>query len=155
MFVLTAKVSKTKLAAIVTLIIAAIVVAAVVIAANKDRPQTDGADTNEGRVTFLAGYGWEVDTQPVQTQTVSVPKKDSEVFSRYNQLQLSQGYDLTDYAGKTVNRYVYEILNYPDAGGPVYATLFVYGGKVIGGDITDTAPDGLMHGFAKPQTAGG
>lgn len=154
MFVLTAKVSKTKLAAIVTLIIAAIVVAAVVIAAKTDRPESDGADTNEGRVTFLAGYGWEVDTQPVQTQTVTVPKKDSEVFSRYNRLQLSQGYDLTDYAGKTVNRYVYEILNYPDAGGPVYATLFVYEGKVIGGDVTDTSPEGLMHGFAKPQTAG-
>lgn len=155
MFVLTAKVSKTKLAAIVTLIIAAIVAAAVVIAAKTDRPESDGADTNEGRVTFLAGYGWEVDAQPVQTQTVTVPKKDSEIFSRYNLLQQSQGYDLTEYAGKTVNRYVYEVLNYPDATEPVYATLFVYEGRVIGGDVTDTAPDGVMHGFAKPQAATG
>lgn len=154
MFVLTAKVSKTKLAAIVTLIIAAIVAAAVVIAAKTDRPETDKADTNEGRVAFLAAYGWEVDAQPIQTQTVTVPKKDSEIFSRYNRLQQSQGYDLTDYAGKTVNRYVYEILNYPEATHPVYATLFVYEGRVIGGDVTDTAPDGVMHGFAKPKSAG-
>ena len=110
------------------------------------------ADTNEKRVAFLTGFGWEVNTQPVQIQEVNVPEKDSEVLSRYNELQKSQGYDLCSYAGKRVTRYVYEILNYPDADAPVYATLFVYEGAVIGGDVTNTAPDGPMHGFARPQT---
>lgn len=152
MFVLTAKVSKTKIAAIVTLIIAAVVLAVILLAAKSDRPKEENGDTNERRVAFLAGYGWEVNVQPVQTQTVTVPKKDSEVFSRYNELQRSQGFDLTQFAGKTVNRYVYEILNYPGATEPVYATVFVYEGKIIGGDITDTAPEGMMHGFQRPQT---
>ena len=152
MFVMTAKVSKTKLAAIVTLLIAAVVAVAILLASRSDLPASDGADTNEGRVTFLAGYGWEVNAEPVQTQTVTVPKKDSEAFSRYNALQRSQGYDLTAYAGKTAVRYVYEILNYPDATEPVYAALFVCEGRIIGGDITDTSPNGLMHGFAKPKS---
>ena len=152
MFVLTAKVSKTKIAAIVTVVVALVVAGAILLASKTGRPAAQQADTNEKRIAFLAGFGWEVSTQPVKTQSVVVPQKDSEVFSRYNDLQKSQGYDLTAYAGKTVTRYVYEILNYPDADQPVYATVFVYEGKIVGGDVTNTAPDGVMHGFAKPQS---
>ena len=152
MFVLTAKVSKTKIALIVTIVIAVIVLAVVVHAAKKGENESKqpAADTNEGRILFLSGFGWEINTEPVQTQTVTVPNKDSEVFTRYNELQKSQGYDLTDYRGKQVTRYVYEILNYPHANGPVYATLFVYDGRVVGGDVTDTGEKGHMHGF-KPM----
>ena len=49
-------------------------------------------------------------------------------------------------------RYVYEILNYPDAASPVYASILVYEGHIIGGDITNTAPDGKIHGFAMPTS---
>lgn len=152
MFVWTAKVSKTKLAALVTGIIAVIVLAAVISAAKQENPELESAagDTNDARITFLAQFGWEVNGEPVQTQTVSIPTEDSEVFSRYNELQKSQGYDLTQYAGKRVSRYVYEILNYPDASAPVYATVFVHAGKIIGGDVTNTAPEGAMHGFTMP-----
>ncbi len=152
MFVLTAKVSKTKIALIVTVVIAVIVLAVIVHAARNDKNgnTVPAADTNEGRILFLSGFGWEVNTEPIQTQNVTVPKKESEVFSRYNELQKSQGYDLSDYRGKQATRYVYEILNYPNAKGPVYATLFVFDGKVIGGDVTDTGENGKMHGF-KPM----
>lgn len=153
MFVWTAKVSKTKLAALITGIIAVVVLAAVIAAARQETPgaNTGAGDTNEERITFLAQFGWEVNAEPVQTQTVSIPTEDSEVFSRYNELQKSQGYDLSQFAGKRANRYVYEVLNYPDAEGPVYATVFVHAGKIIGGDVTDTAPGGAMHGFSMPQ----
>ena len=152
MFVLTAKVSKTKIAAIATIIIAVIVAVAVLIASRGNGAPSREADTNEKRVAFLTGFGWEVNTQPLQTQAVTVPKKQSEVLSRYNELQKSQGYDLSKYAGETATRYVYEILNYPDATEPVYATLLVCDGKIIGGDVTNSAPEGKMHGFAKPQS---
>ncbi len=153
MFVFTTKVSKTKLAAIVTLLIAAVVLVAALAAAKANAPEeADPLDgqSNDSRVAFLAQYGWDVNAEPVQTQTVAVPKEDSEAFSRYNALQKSQGFDLTAYAGQQAMRYVYEILNYPEADKPVYATIFVCQGKIIGGDVTDTAPDGKMHGFAKP-----
>lgn len=152
MFVFTTKVSKTKLAAIVTLLIAAVVVVAALAAAKSDAGEGEDAlngESNDSRVTFLAQYGWEVNAEPVQTQTVAVPKADSEAFSRYNALQKSQGFDLTAYAGQQAMRYVYEILNYPEADKPVYATIFVCQGKIIGGDVTNTAPDGKMHGFQK------
>jgi hypothetical protein len=152
MFVLTAKVSKTKIALIVTAVIAVVVIAVILHAAKKgqNNEKQPAADTNEGRILFLTGFGWEINTEPVQMQNVTVPKEDSEVFTRYNELQKSQGYDLTKYRGKQVTRYVYEILNYPNAKGPVYATLFVYQGKVIGGDVTNSEENGRMHGF-KPM----
>ncbi len=37
--------------------------------------------------------------------------------------------------------------NYPDQTGTVYATLIVYDGEVIGGDIASSALDGFMAGF--------
>ena len=151
MFVWTTKVSRTKLAAIVAAIVAVVVLAAVIIAAKQGLPEEPAAGgTNEARVAFLARYGWEVNAEPVRTQIVTIPTEDSEVFSRYNELQKSQGFDLTQYAGRRATQYVYEILNYPDADQPVYATIFVLDGKIVGGDVTNTAPDGKMHGFKMP-----
>lgn len=154
MFVMTAKVSKTKLAAIITAVIALVVVVVIAVSAGGKKNPADkpNADTNDARVQFLAAYGWDVNAEPVQAQPVTIPNaEENEVFSRYNDLQKSQGYDLTQYAGKQVQRYVYEILNYPNADAPVYATMFVYDGMVIGGDVTNTAPDGKLHGFSLPS----
>lgn len=155
MFVFTAKVSKTKIAAVITILIAIVVLIAVIIASTKSPANGEdavNADTNDERVTFLAQYGWDVNAEPVQSQQVSIPSAtDNEVFNRYNALQISQGYDLSQYSGKNVMRYVYEILNYPDATEPVYATLFVYKGQIIGGDVTNSAPDGKIHGFEMPS----
>lgn len=156
MFVMTAKVSKTKIAAVVTLLIALVVLVVVAVTAKNQagsEKETLDADTNEDRVTFLAGYGWDVNAEPVQIQAVSIPAdQENGVFARYNELQKSQGYDLAPYAGKQAMRYVYEVMNYPSAEEPVYATLLVYEGKVIGGDVTNTATDGLMHGFTAPSS---
>lgn len=156
MFVMTAKVSKTKIAAIITAVIALVVIIVIAVSSGKktENTQKPNADTNEARVKFLAEFGWDINVEPVQTQTVTVPApEENEVFSRYNDLQKSQGYDLTQYAGKKAQRYVYEIVNYPGAAAdcPVYATLFVFDGYVIGGDVTNTAPDGKLHGFAMPS----
>jgi len=54
---------------------------------------------------------------------------------------------LTQYAGKQVMRYVYEVTNFPGAEQPVYATLLVYKNQIIGGDITNTADKGAIQGI--------
>ena len=148
MFVITTKVSKTRIAAIVTLVIAGVVLAAILAAAKNGRTETlkeRNGETNEERAAFLSQCGWQVNAEPIQTQSVNIPEEDSEIFRRYNELQQSQGFDLTEYAGKTAMRYVYEVLNYPDADGPVYATIFVLDGKIVGGDVTDTGANGKMR----------
>ena len=108
------------------------------------------ADTNDARVKFLTDFGWEVTPSPTESSQVKIPKGEDPVFTRYNELQKSQGYDLSKYAGKQVMRYVYKINNYPGAKEPVYATVLVYKDQIIGGDITDTTPGGKITGFSKP-----
>lgn len=114
-----------------------------------DAPAVQKADTNEQRIAYLESYGWTVESSPVETQEVRIPKEQNEIFQRYNELQKSQGYDLSQFAGKTAKRYVYAITNHPD-GGNFYATVLVRDGQVIGGDVASTDMGGKMHGFAKP-----
>ena len=114
--------------------------------------QTDAqGKTNESRVAFLAGFGWQVEPEPVQTQQVRVPEEPGEVFLRYNELQLSQGYDLLQYSGKELTRYVYRITNYPDENGVYYATLLVKDGQIVGADVASSAKTGVMHGLKMPE----
>lgn len=151
-FVITTKVSKTKLAAVVTLLIAVLVLASILAAAKTGTPEAADArngESNEARVAYVTQQGWQVNAEPVQTQSVKIPTADTEVFRRYNELQKSQGFDLTQYAGRQATRYVYEVLNAEDAEGPVYATIFVLDGRIVGGDVTDTAPGGKMRGVVK------
>lgn len=154
MVVMTAKVSKTKLIAVVCILAAIICIAIILLrggGSSGDTAVEADAATNEGRIAYLSAYGWEVDPQPVETQEVLIPGEMNDVFAKYNELQRSQGFDLTRFAGKQVKRYVYTVTNYLDASAPVYATLLVSKGDVIGGDITSTAGTGSMHGFSKPD----
>lgn len=121
-------------------------------AAATEQTATDiDAGTNEGRIAFLKSFGWEVSDTPTETQEVKIPEEFNNVFTRYNQLQQSQNYDLAPYAGKTVKRYVYAVTNYPDGQQDWYATVLVHQGEVIGGDVSSTRQGGKMHGFAMPE----
>lgn len=160
MMFMTARVDLKKILLILGVIAA--VIAGILWITGGDEDVTTAAPsvgTNEGRVKFLQDFGWEVAASPVESSQVKIPKETSEVFERYNNLQKSQGYDLSRYAGKNVMRFVYKITNYPGATEPVYATLLVHKDQVIGGDITDTAAKGQIRGFKMPagteQTAPG
>ena len=214
MVIMTAKLSKGKLIAALVLILAVVIATILICSKEPAAPRQEldteqlTAVTNDDRIAFLTGFGWSVGVDPVSTRQVRIPTETSEVFDRYNQLQRSQGFDLTQYAGQTVDQYVYEILNYaavPSASAssaasgfvsgqqvsqqtiatpgdssadgstqtapetapaedgaaapqvtvttqdtPVYATILVCDGVIIGGDVSAADPTGIMHGFAKP-----
>lgn len=149
MMVMTAKMDIKKI------ILALVAVAAVIIGlvllfggSNEAAPTAaPGVANNDARVAFLKGFGWDVSTSPTESSQVRIPEESTQVFDRYNALQKSQGYDLSQYAGKNVMRYVYKVNNFPGATEPVYATLLVYKNQVIGGDITDTSAKGVIQGF--------
>ena len=153
MLVMTAKVDKKKIAIVLAAIV--VVIAALVLLLGGGESATTSAVTsvvnNDDRVNFLTGFGWEVVTSPVESNQVRIPAKTSEVFERYNSLQKSQGYDLSNYAGTTVMRYVYKINNFPGATEPVYATLLISKNQIIGGDITDTSAKGAIRSFKMPS----
>ncbi len=154
MLVMTARVDKKKIAIALAGIVALVVIL-VLLFGGKDAAPASGVTTvanNDDRVNFLAGFGWDVTSSPVESSQVRIPEKASQVFDRYNALQKSQGYDLSNYAGTTVMRYVYKINNYPGATEPVYATLLISKNQIIGGDITDTSAKGAIRGFKMPST---
>ena len=156
MFVLTAKVSKSKIILVIVGAVAliALIVMAVTGLGRTETPSAPGVidgSTNDARLDFLSGYGWDVNAEPAQVRSITIPTDESdEVYARYNALQKSQGFDLTQYAGKNAAQYVYEVAADGEQAAPIYATLIVFDGNIIGGDVTDTAPGGLMHGFQKP-----
>ncbi len=154
MLVMTAKIDKKKIALIFTALVLVIAALVLLFSGGGDSAPTvsTGVSDNDSRVAFLKGFGWQVTTSPVESGQVKIPRETSQVFDRYNQLQKSQGYDLSQYGGKTVMRYVYQVNNYPGATEPVYATVLVYKDQVIGGDITDTSARGKIQGFKMQST---
>lgn len=150
MLVMTAKVDIKKIAIVAGAIIAVIAVIALLLSGSS--VTTSGTNTvtsNDDRIQFLTSFGWEVVSTPAETSQVRIPSESNDVFTRYNTLQKSQGYDLSAYQGKTVMRYVYKIKNFPGATEPVYATILISANQVIGGDITDTSATGVIQGFQK------
>lgn len=151
---MTAKIDLKKILILAGAVVAVIIALVLLLGGRGDAADTaaPALSGNDARVEFLKGFGWEVAASPVESGQVKVPQDQSDVFDRYNALQKSQGYDLTQYAGKTVMRYVYKITNYPGATDPVHATILVYKNQIIGGDITDTSASGIMTGFKKPAS---
>ena len=152
MMVMTTKVDIKKILIVLAAVVAVIVAVLLLFGGNSDTPtDTTAVANNDARAKFLEGFGWQVSTSPTESSQVRIPQEQSEVYSRYNALQKSQGYDLSQFAGKTVMRYVYKINNFPGATEPVYATLLVHKNQVIGGDVTDTSPKGKIQGFTMPE----
>lgn len=108
--------------------------------------QLSAGDERE-RIDFLGQFGWVVDQEPVEVSEVVIPGTFNDVYTQYNELQKEQGLDLTGYAGKTCKRWVYRVLNYPRDGQEVYATLLIYDGRVIAGDISSSSLNGFMATF--------
>ena len=153
MFMMTAKMDIKKI--LIVLAAAALLIIGLLVIFGGTEPAASAATTpvsgNDARVSFLEKLGWDVSASPVESSQVRIPKEQSELYERYNALQKSLGYDLSAYAGKAVMRYVYKVNNYPNATEPVYATLLVYKNQIIGGDITDTSPKGIMQGLTKAE----
>ena len=102
--------------------------------------------TAEERLSFLTACGWEADPGSEQEQIIHIPTSFPPVYEDYNALQLQQGYDLRDYAGKDCTLYTYDVMNWPDESQTVLANLYVFKGRVIGGDVHSTNLDGFMIG---------
>ena len=150
MMVMTAKVDIKKILIGLVAAVAAIVGLIFLLGGGKSAQTAAPAMSgNDARVQFLENLGWSVSASPVQSGQVKIPTEQSAIYSRNNELQKEAGYDLTQYAGKTVMRYVYKFNNYPDSTEPVYATLLVYKEQVIGGDILDSAPNGKILSLKK------
>jgi hypothetical protein len=107
--------------------------------------------TNDDRVDFLEQFGWTVSETPVDEKKVTIPQEFDKIMLSYNEFQRQMGLDLAKYKGKDVMRYTYEVTNYPEYEGRVYANVLIYRNKVIGGDICSADSKGFLQGFVKEK----
>ena len=101
----------------------------------------------KGREKYLASYGWVIDPTDEEERTVLLPKTFEGAVGEYAEMQTEQGYDFASYAGLECRQFTYTVKNYEGCGGTVYATLYVKGTRVIGGDIHSADINGFMHGI--------
>lgn len=139
------------LAVLLSLLIAFLCVTHKNIKTGKENTVNLKASTQEERVAYLSQFGYEVSPDPVEVQEVIVPEVFNDTYEVYNDIQKKQGFDLLPYAGKRVKKWSYRILNYPGAENAehILATLLIFDGQVIGGDVCSTELDGFMHGFMR------
>jgi len=155
MFIFTTKFNRKKAIAIV-LALAVVLCAIVLIAGRNSRAaeavSLSGVARNNGqRVKYLQSLGWEVDENAVEEQEIVIPRTFTGVYEEYNKLQLSQGFDLSRFAGVEATRYTYRVLNYPGEQADVFADIIIHRGEVIAGNIQSSANGGFMRGLAFPR----
>lgn len=110
-----------------------------------------GAATNEERLTYLSGLGWQADPEPLHTLVLRLPSDLESEYGDYLKLQAEQGLPFSRCAGQTVSRYTYQVTNYPGYDGPVQLNLWVCGGVLSGGDVIAPGENGFTAGLTFPK----
>ncbi len=95
---------------------------------------------------FMRQFDIETDGLFSVTQ-VHIPAQFTETYTKYNELQKSQGLDLEKHKGKECTLYIYKLkdlkIDYADA----YASIIVYKDKVIAGHISTGILGSAMYTF--------
>ena len=142
MFICTLKASNIKFFAAV-LAAVTVLISIIVFSSDVTAQTTDAIAAANEKISF----------EKVKTNEdrVKVPAEFDKVMNSYNEIQKNQGLDLSKYKGKEVVRYTYEITNYPDYGGTVYANVIIHKNRVVGGDVCSADVTGFISGFAMPK----
>lgn len=161
MFVLSFSTKKTKKIAItVACVIGFVSVFSVVLYRchiNNERKSNQNLTVNNSAMdladilVFISNFGYTVKEEPDEIREIVIPVEFNDVYENYNEIQLEQGYDLREYAGKRVKRWTFTITDYPGYENKEYIkiNILVCDSKVIGGDVCSVKLDGFMHGFVK------
>ena len=110
------------------------------------------AATNEERVAYLEGLGWQLEPQPIETLDLQLPEKLEGEWDAYAKLQAGQSLPFADFGGQAVKRYTYTVTNYPEIPQGVQANLYLWGDQIIGGDVIFTGQGGFQTDLAFPKT---
>lgn len=97
---------------------------------------------------FLAQYGWEVDASSCEITEVRIPPVFGAVYESYNELQRSQGFDLSAYRGKTLQRVTFSVINFPgyENSSLIRGNVFLDGDRVAAADLCSVEADGFICG---------
>ena len=76
-------------------------------------------------MAYLESCGWLVGEEAANQEDIRLPDVFDDAYEAYLTLQESQGFDLTQYAGKTIQRYTYAVKNFLASrkiSGPAYCS---------------------------------
>lgn len=157
MFIYTVKSKQIRAILIILFIVLTVAVLAFLskdsenVSKDKSSVNLSAANDNE-RMSFISQFGWEVSAEPTEIREIIIPEEFDEVYTKYNKIQLSQGFDLNSFKGMRVKKWTYAVKNYAgyEDKDCIRINLLVLDGKVIGGDVCSVELDGFMHGFSKP-----
>lgn len=158
MFIYTARINKRRLAAGAAALIL-LCGTALAVSNQSDKSSVDVSvsveapkkvKSNEDKIAYLESYGWQVNPNPVAVEELLIPEEFDDTYTKYLELQNSQGFDLSEYCGKRIKRYTYEITNYPTGETGVQISLLIYKNKVVGGEVLSAQLDGFLHGLRMP-----
>lgn len=107
---------------------------------------------NRERVAYLEALGWSVDETAIEEQEVVIPRELDGIYAKYNEIQKTQGFDLSRHGGAEAMRYTYKIRNFPGGDDSAVADIIVYRNEVIAGDVQSVKLDGFMQGLRYPET---
>lgn len=159
MFVLTLPSKKIKVFLLFFLLAVSLCAGAALLIQSVDTNKTENTvlsvnnnvSGNDQVLQFISNFGWEVSPEPDEIREIIIPVEFDEVYKKYNEIQLSQGYDLTEYAGERVKSWSFTVLNYPGYENEEFIkiNILICDNVVIGGDVCSVKLDGFMHGFLK------
>ena len=84
--------------------------------------------------------GYTADETAVSVKEIVIPESFSDVYSKYNRLQQTAGFDLTRHKGDNACVYTYRLSDSEDT----VINLMVSDNIIIGGDISSVRIDGEM-----------
>ena len=105
MFVCSVRASSVKFFAIIALTLVMLIGAlsiggAVAEASASGKIDFDGIKTNEDRIAFISQFGISVSGEPKESESFTVPENFDKVIAGYNEIQKSQGLDISKYKNK-------------------------------------------------------
>ena len=157
MFIITKRFTRVK--AVVSILLLGALLAGLILLTGSCRSRDTeteilSGESNEDRLAYLTELGWQVAAEPVETLHLQLPEDFGDAdYAAYQQLQLSQGFDLAPYAGEQVVRYTYAVENYPGRSDAVQLNLYCCKGSVIAGDVIAPGENGFQGPLAFSSAA--
>lgn len=153
MFIWSTRLSKKKLilGGVLVVCVLAAVLCLPALLGEDEAPAALPGETNAQRVEYLRNCGWEVVEEPVETFQFLLPEELEEPYLSYNDLQLSQGFDLRPYCGRQLARYTYTLTNYPDRPEGVQVNLYICDGQIVAGDVFCPGAGGFQEALQAAQ----
>ncbi len=104
----------------------------------------DGS-TNALRLEYISGLGYTADETAVSVNEIVIPESFSDVYTEYNRLQQTAGFDLSRYRGDSACVYTYRLSDSEET----VINLIVSDNIIIGGDISSVRIDGEMKALER------